>query len=104
MIYNWPVNKKMDETWYLNDTIRLSSNISVSIKFKCDNYEFNQFTIAQKYNLEYTPDTNNDDDIDNTLAYHQKRGWLNQTYRTITFLESPTGDLLTWLQQNGVKQ
>lgn len=50
--------------------------------------------------MEYTPDTNNDDvdDIDNTLAYHQKRGWLNQIYRTIIFLEPPTGDLLTWLQ------
>lgn len=25
-------------------------------------------------------------------------------YRTITFLEPPTGDLLTWLNENGVKQ
>ncbi len=25
-------------------------------------------------------------------------------YRTITFLEPPTGDLLTWLNANGVKQ
>lgn len=47
--------------------------------------------------MEYTPDTNNDD-VDNTLAYHQKRGWLNQIYRTITFLEPPTDNLLTWLQ------
>lgn len=30
--------------------------------------------------------------------------WNDQAYRTITFLESPTGDLLTWLQANGVKQ
>lgn len=46
MIYNWPVTKKKGETWYLNDTIKLSSNISVPIKFKCDNYEFNYFTIT----------------------------------------------------------
>ena len=31
----------MGETWYLNDTIKLSSNISAPIKFKCDNYKFN---------------------------------------------------------------
>lgn len=28
----------------------------------------------------------------------------DQAYRTITFLEPPTGELLTWLQANGVKQ
>lgn len=30
--------------------------------------------------------------------------WQDQAYRTITFLEPLTGDLLTWLQANGTKQ
>lgn len=30
--------------------------------------------------------------------------WVNEAYRTITFFEPPTGDLLTWLQANAVKQ
>ena len=30
--------------------------------------------------------------------------WLNTAYRTITFDEPPTGDLLTWLQANAVQQ
>ena len=30
--------------------------------------------------------------------------WADQKYRTITFLEPPTGALLTWLQANAVKQ
>lgn len=30
--------------------------------------------------------------------------FVNQAYRTITFLEPPTGELLTWLQANGAKQ
>ena len=30
--------------------------------------------------------------------------WVDQKYRTITFLEPPTGDLLKWLQANAVKQ
>ena len=29
---------------------------------------------------------------------------MDEEYRTITFLTSPTGDLLTWLQANGTKQ
>ena len=31
-------------------------------------------------------------------------GWYDSGCRTITFLEPPTGDLLTWLQANAVKQ
>ena len=31
-------------------------------------------------------------------------GWIDQAYRTITFLEPPTDELLAWLQNNGVKQ
>ena len=30
--------------------------------------------------------------------------FVDQAYRTITFLEPPTGELLAWLQNNGVKQ
>ena len=30
--------------------------------------------------------------------------WTDQAYRTVTFSEPPTGELLTWLQANGVKQ
>lgn len=30
--------------------------------------------------------------------------WINEAYRTITLAEPATGDLLTWLQSNAVKQ
>lgn len=33
-----------------------------------------------------------------------KATWINQAYRTITFDEAPTGDLLAWLQANAVQQ
>lgn len=32
------------------------------------------------------------------------QSWTSEAYRTITFATAPTGDLLTWLQANGVKQ
>lgn len=31
-------------------------------------------------------------------------GWIDQAYRTITLKEPATGELLTWLQNNAVKQ
>lgn len=35
---------------------------------------------------------------------NNKATWTNQAYRTITFDEEPTGDLLTWLQANATPQ
>ena len=31
-------------------------------------------------------------------------GWIDQAYRTITLKEPATGEFLTWLQKNAVKQ
>ena len=42
--------------------------------------------------------------IGSTDVYYSTKGWLNNAYRTITFREPPTGDLLTWLQANAVQQ
>lgn len=39
-----------------------------------------------------------------TPVYDDLSSWDNQAYRTITFVNAPTGDLLTWLQANGTKQ
>lgn len=42
---------------------------------------------------------------DNTRVYDlEGYTWTNEAYRTITFEEPPTGDLLTLLQANAVKQ
>lgn len=42
--------------------------------------------------------------IGSTDVYYSTKGWVNNAYRTITFSEPPTGDLLTWLQANAVQQ
>lgn len=34
----------------------------------------------------------------------QDNGWVNEAYRKITFSVPPSGDLLTWLEANAVKQ
>ena len=42
--------------------------------------------------------------IGSTDVYYSTKGWVNNAYRTSTFSEPPTGDLLTWLQANAVQQ
>ena len=38
------------------------------------------------------------------LTAYNGGNWMNQSYRTITFDEEPTGDLLTWLEANATPQ
>ena len=42
--------------------------------------------------------------VKEALNHPNWTGWTNEAYRTITFENAPTGDLLTWLQANGTKQ
>ena len=42
---------------------------------------------------------------DSTEVYNgASEAWLDEAYRTITLKQPATGDLLTWLQKNAVKQ
>ena len=42
--------------------------------------------------------------FDKQITVYANRVWEEQAYRTITFDEEPTGDLLTWLEANGTRQ
>lgn len=113
MIYNLPRAKKKGETWVINST-PTTTNLDVSIKFT---YEYNGVTkesdgiylyVGGKlgHSIAYL-NFNSADNIvysagDSMVVSFT--GWLSDSLRTITFLESPTGDLLTWLQANAVKQ
>ena len=86
------------ETWVLNNG-SLSGKIDVNINFISNNQNWNEILCIQgKFyaNIHYISGTNNQ------IVF--AGSWVNQAYRTITFLEPPTGELLTWLQNNGVKQ
>lgn len=110
MIYNWPVNKKkFEETWYLNQVCTPSENykLNINIKFKdLNNTTYNKFKISGTPIVVIVDDEMwsylGELSYDDKLVYISN--WADEAYRTIKFLEPPTGDLLTWLQQNGVKQ
>ena len=40
----------------------------------------------------------------NQSVYVEGGGWSNANYKTLYFVEAPTGDLLAWLQANGTRQ
>ena len=86
------------ETWLLNDVVTLQEQ-TFSIKFSSFGQNFNSFR-STKVNIFY----------DTTAVYDAKHipgggsHWTDEAYRTLTFATAPTGDLLTWLQDNGTKQ
>lgn len=102
MIYNWPIAKKKGETWVINSSSEVYPGNSYTINFISNDKSFGQIIFASETKfsapLYY-------DNIEVANGHGSSRYVFNdEVYRTIKFLEPPTGDLLTWLQQNGVKQ
>ncbi len=101
--------KASGETWVLNQAahlVNLDNEIifpDTVINFMSNGVLYTKIYVASVKivaHLYYQNDT-----IDNNVYWQEGGGaWVNDAYRTITFLEAPTGDLLTWLQNNGVKQ
>lgn len=84
------------ETWVLNESLDRTL-FSYSVDFLCNSIAYDSISrrivkaeIAMYYG--------------NNKVMKDVGTWYDQSDRTITFLEPPTGDLLTWLQANGVKQ
>lgn len=98
------------ETWVINDTYSSDIEFTVSsLNFISNGKNFTSIAIriapvGSAY-IKYNNTTVNNIMV-NTLdtGIRGTASWINSTYRTITFLEPPTGDLLTWLQANAVKQ
>ena len=98
------------ETWLLNENpqwIGISSR-DFSIQFTSNNQSFTLFRFnrsgANQYDLQYNDVVVNGGTWNSSLNRPNWTGWTNEAYRTITFANAPTGDLLTWLQNNGTKQ
>lgn len=87
------------ETWLLNDTLVLGAKSwEYNINFTSNGNSYSKFNYYFLNPLEsYLR-------YDTTNVYDTNTLWTNEAYRTVTFETAPTGDLLTWLQANGVKQ
>lgn len=88
------------ETWVLNESPSITRNtfVYVQIQFVSNGQTFSRINISR---LEA-----NGIKYDNVNAYQlgAESSWVLENYRKVTFATAPTGDLLTWLQSNAVKQ
>lgn len=111
----WPYNAApyfyTGETWLLNplvDPTSFNAVVSFDIDFVSNGIAFNgiEFQDNKGGSLNYTGRAVGSVYMGNGTSGSWMGDFGNDTtaFRTITFLESPTGDLLAWLNANGVKQ
>lgn len=83
------------ETWVLNSTVDPSSIVIFNVDFTSNGLSFSSIRLSTNLRVQIS--------YDSTIV---KRfgSWASEAYRKLTFDAPPTGDLLTWLQANGVKQ
>lgn len=95
----------MAETWVLNQSITFpSSSINTEINFTSNGTTFVYIRIvhaASNSGIFYCTST---DLLSGYVGVYDRNGWTNEAYRTVVFDTAPTGNLLTWLQENGTKQ
>lgn len=70
----------------------------MQIDFVSDNTSFDLICVSHLEDIYYVAPTTG------VFFVYADGNWENQAYRTITFLEPPTGNLLIWLRDNGTKQ
>lgn len=97
-------NNGSKETWVLNNTINTASAFSFSASFVSNGVSYTGLRTGT-----FTPSGRDLVYINSSGSTTKIYGadvntWMNQAYRKLTFDTPPTGDLLTWLQANGVKQ
>lgn len=88
------------KTWLLNKELTINETATYNVNFVSNEMPFNslQMESGKLKNLYYGSE----------LAYAKDpvggATWYDNNFRTVNFITSPTGDLLAWLEENGVKQ
>ena len=88
------------KNWLLNEKLTINETVTYNVNFVSNAKAFNSLRMesAKLKNLYY----------DSELAYAEDpvggATWYDNNFRTVQFITAPTGDLLTWLEANGVKQ
>lgn len=92
------------ETWVLNETVDCGEFglEEVYANFISNSQQFIAIISKDLGELLYTQDTQDEDNV--SVFSEENSTWINSAYRKLTLLLPPTGELLTWLQANGVKQ
>lgn len=92
------------ETWLLNENLTNVSLETTIINFTSNGVTYDR--IMRLYNTEMDADELDYGKlgVEPFAIAFENGAWSDNAYRTITFDEIPTGNLLTWLQANGTKK
>lgn len=85
------------ETWVLNDMPNVIPSFDYYVTFESDGNRYPAISASGSGPMAALY-------YGNTNVYSGMNGWTSVAYKTITFGTSPSGDLLTWLEANAVKQ
>lgn len=97
-------------TWVINEKPSVPDKM-FSVKFTSDNIRYNTIILSPTGDavpggtgvlIAYHQEDGNFDQV--YEIYQGTERWGSQAYRTLTFETAPTGELLTWLQENAVPQ
>ena len=110
--YDIPFEETIGKTWVINKRLYASAfndSYLFNASFVSNGQTFSGFFakwVSSEYQLGYFTDVNQSAyNPIYTMDMVGTRSWtLGEAYRTITFSDPPTGDLLTWLQANAVQQ
>ena len=97
------------ETWVLNEEPHFSPLVDTTefeVSFSINSVTYSVLRFESELVPMHTDAVNisvSSESIVQTSIYYSG-SWVNEAYRTITFESAPTGELLTWLQENGTKQ
>ena len=85
------------ETWVLNGMPNVIPSFSYDVTFESNGTTYSKISASGSGPMAALY-------YDDTSVYSGMNGWTSVAYQTITFATPPSGDLLTWLQANAVKQ
>ena len=85
------------ETWVLNNEVYPPDSVgeTFNVNFTSNGLSFSSIGVSVNLRRQVLYDS---------TVVKAFDAWTSQAYRKLTFDAPPTGDLLTWLQANGVKQ
>lgn len=91
-------------TWLLNDYIGDSPLSVTDAGFISNDTHFAWLFAKYQMGTAYILYSTGHAMSDQPVVVYANRAWKDQAYRTLTFDEEPTGDLLAWLEANGTRQ
>ena len=100
------------ETWLLNETLSLTNEDKQFDVTFTSNSNVSYIGIHRAHfpklglnNLSFVKQSSAGSATNDVVVYYvDGNEWVSEAYRTVTFDNPPTGELLTWLQANGTKQ